>query len=84
MSNVISIQQSLYLVKVDDLTLYKNEEDKRRASFCYKEKYYDLSVTDPNFDNILKDNGQNLEGILCISLGEKFNGYCYKIVATIF
>jgi hypothetical protein len=83
-NNIVSIQQSLYLVKVDHLTLYKNEEDKRRASFCYKEKNYDLSVTDPNFDNILKDNGQNLEGILCISLGENFNGYCYKIVATIF
>lgn len=83
-NNTVSIQQSLYLVKVDDLILYKNEDDKRRASFCYKEKNYDLSVTDPNFDKTLEENSQNLEGILCISLGENFNGYCYKIVATIF
>lgn len=83
-NNADSIQQSLYLVKVDNLTLYKNEEDKRRASFYYKGRNYDLSVTDPNFDNILKDGSQNLKGILCISLGENYNGYCYKIVATIF
>jgi hypothetical protein len=83
-NNIISIQQSLYLVKVDNLTLYKNENDKRRASFCYKGNSYDLSVTDTNFDNILKDNSQNLIGILCISLGENYKGFCYKIVATIF
>jgi hypothetical protein len=86
-NNTLSIQQSLYLVKVDDLRLYNeciNGKDKRRASFCYKENSYDLSVTDTNFDNILKDNSQNLMDILCISLGENYKGFCYKIVATIF
>jgi hypothetical protein len=79
----ISIQQSLYLIIVDNLELYMNTMNKRRASFIYKNVNYDLSVTDPNFDNIL-NNGQNLQNILCVSLGENFNGYCYKIVATIF
>ena len=82
-NNMVSIQQSLYLLKVDNLNLYKNNENKRRASFLYKNLYYDLPVTDPNFDNI-QNNDTNLQGILCVSLGENFNGYCYKIVATIF
>jgi hypothetical protein len=82
-NNTISIKQSLYLVKVDDLQLYKNEDDKRRASFLYNNQNYDLPVTDPNFDNII-NTSPNLQGILCVSLGENFNGYCYKIVATIF
>jgi hypothetical protein len=80
---MVSIQQSLYLLKVDNLNLYKNNENKRRASFLYKNLYYDLPVTDPNFDNI-QNNDTNLQGILCVSLGENFNGYCYKIVANIF
>jgi hypothetical protein len=79
-----SIGQSLYLVKVQGGTLYKNEENKRRVSFSYKEIIYDLSSTDPNFDSLLENSSKNLMGILCISLGENFNGYCYKIVATIF
>jgi hypothetical protein len=83
-NNIVSISQSLYLVKIDVLELYKNEENKRRASFIYKNTSYDLPVTDPDFDTILQNNSQNLESILCISLGENFNGYCYKIVATIF
>lgn len=77
------IPQSLYLVSVDGLNLYKTSEGKRRASFQYNSTDYDLAVTDPKFDDILK--GQNeLVGILCISLGEEYQGYCYKLVATIF
>lgn len=79
----INIEQSLYLVKVENLKLYKNIFDKRRASFIYNEMQYDLSVTDPNFDKWIC-NEERFEEILCISLGENFRGKCYKIVATIF
>lgn len=83
LSDQVTITQSLYLVQVQNLELYKNQRDKRRASFSYEGLNYDLAVTDPNFDRIV-DNNMNIQGILCISLGEEFEGNCYKIVATIF
>lgn len=82
-NNEIVIEQSLYLVKVDNLHLYVNSSSKRRVKFYYNNILYDLPVTDPQFDNILS-NKQQLSGILCLSLGECFNNNCYKIVATIF
>lgn len=83
LKNNVVISQSLYLVKVDKLELYKNKYDKRRANFNYNGIDYDLAVTDPSFDQ--KQSGNvTLEGILCISLGEEYAGSCYKLVATIF
>jgi len=79
----IQIDQSLYLVEVGDLNLYLNRFEKRRASFTYNGIQYDLAVTDPNFDNLVQ-NPAELQNILCISLGEEFEGSCYKLVATIF
>jgi len=70
-NNTVQILQSLYLIKVDNLNLYKNTyNNKRRASFDYNGNNYDLPVTDPNFDNLLQ-NTQH-QSILCVSLGEKF------------
>jgi len=79
----IQIDQSLYLVEVSNLNLYLNNYDKRRASFIYSGNQYDLAVTDPNFDTLIQDSSE-LQSILCISLGEEFEGNCYKLVATIF
>lgn len=79
----VLVSQSLYLVRVSELRLYITENNKRRARFRYNSIPYDLPVTDPNFDLIYQD-GQATNNILCISLGENFNGNCYKIVATIF
>lgn len=81
-SQRMKIDQSLYLIQTDKLRLYKNENDKRRANFIYENINYDFPVTDPNFDRLL-ENSSNLSGILCISLGEKFEGKCYKLVATL-
>ncbi|ELJ8563312.1 hypothetical protein RUK47_002201 [Vibrio cholerae] len=77
------VQQSLYLVQVENLRLYYTNDDKRRASFSYGGILYDLAATDPRFDDIVKDDLPTL-GILCVSLGEEYQGYCYKLVATIF
>lgn len=82
-SGSIVIQQSLYLVKVESLRLYRNEFDKRRASFRYNMQDYDFAVTDPKFDEITQEN-KAVTDILCLSLGENYDGNCYKIVATIF
>lgn len=81
--NRIIIDQSLYLVQVDSLQLYKNKYDKRKAKFIYNSTSYDLPVTDPNFDQKVNEIDDVL-GILCISLGEEYQGSCYKLVATIF
>lgn len=76
------IEQSLYLVKTKNLKLYKQTE-KTRASFEYLNRHYDLPVTDSGFyDNIGGES--KLQGILCVSLGENYDGYCYKIVAGIY
>lgn len=77
------IGQSLYLVSVENLTLYINTYEKRRASFLYRGITYDFAVTDPNFD-IITQNNSTSSRILCISLGEEYDGYCFKLVATIF
>lgn len=79
----VLIQQSLYLVQVESLNLYYTQERKRRASFIYNQIAYDFAVTDPNFDKIIEEN-LSLRSILCISLGEVYNRFCYKLIATIF
>ncbi|MGR5130772.1 dual OB domain-containing protein [Vibrio alfacsensis] len=80
----VQVEQSLYLVQVDNLMLYTAESgSKRKAAFSYNGFDYDLPVTSPNFDDLVyKQDG--LMGILCISLGENFQGNCYKIVAAIY
>jgi len=80
----VNISQSLYLIEVSELKLFKNDHDKRRASFSYQGIEYELPVTDPNFDSILQEGALNLKNILCVSLGEEFNGFCYKIIAAIY
>lgn len=81
-----SIETSLYLVRVSDLSL-EIKGTRRRALFQYAGHQYDLPCTDPHFDDKLaKMNHQN---VLCISLAEPYDPwgcndfYCYKIVATI-
>nr|VFK46147.1 MAG: hypothetical protein BECKTC1821D_GA0114238_102824 [Candidatus Kentron sp. TC] len=84
-SGSIEITQSLYLVRVRDLKLnkYMNAWNKteRRASFSYNGSPYDLAITDPNLDRHLE--APQHQNILCVSLGEEYEGYCYKIVAAI-
>lgn len=83
LSGDIVVEQSLFLIAVNDLNLYKNQYDRRRASFSYRGITYDLAVTDPNFDRIT-ENDEELRGILCVSLGEEYQGSCFKLVATLF
>ena len=76
-NNKIQITQSLYLIKVNDLQVNKQD---RRAIFSFNSTSYNLAITDPKiqyFDNSKKSY------YLVISLGEEFKGYCYKLVASI-
>lgn len=78
----IKINNSLYLIRAEKATPYLNSYGKRRLSFLYNTLNYDLPVTSPNFDNIEKKEYESI--YLCISLGESYEGNCYKIVANIF
>lgn len=84
-SGRVIINQSLFLVKVSQLNLYKNGTH-RRANFVYNGVPYDLAVTCPQFDFFLgAATAVNLgDRIVCISLGESFMDYCYKLIASIF
>jgi len=76
-NNKIQITQSLYLIKVNDL---KVDKQNRRAIFSFNNAFYNLAITDPKiqyFDNSKKSY------YLVISLGEEFKDYCYKLVAAI-
>jgi len=83
----IKIEQSLYLIKVDNILIYWKDRSnlgqnpQRRGIFEYNHVTYDLSLTDPNFREFEEQDLENK--FLCVSLGEKFNGYCYKLIASI-
>ncbi|QCR85934.1 hypothetical protein FEF33_08475 [Moraxella osloensis] len=85
----IVIQNSLFLVQVRNLALFTRDfqgKVRRRATFQYNNIVYDLSVTDPKFDNLMNTNNNYQTAVLCISLGEPapFDNNCYKIIASIF
>lgn len=87
-SKNIIITQSLYLIEVEKIYIYWkdrfeiNQNPQRRAKFKYNNIEYNLALTDPNFENY---TSQYLyKKFLCISLSGEFNGFCYKIIASIF
>ncbi|MCI4032935.1 hypothetical protein MRP04_20970 [Dickeya dianthicola] len=82
-TNSITISQSLYLVRVDNLNLHLDGNNKRRASFTYNNINYDLAVTCRNFDSYVNGNETSV-GIICVSLGELFRDRHWKIVAAIY
>lgn len=81
--NRIHINQSLFLIQTESLSFYIASSGKPRARFCYNNVRYYLPISDPNYHTIVRENTV-LQGILCISLGEEFNGSCYKLVAAIY
>lgn len=84
----VKVSNSLYLIKLKKLELYKELRDgeiKRRAKFLYNHINYDFAVTAREFDDLIRqDQKVTLNNvIICTSLGESYNGYCYKLVASI-
>ena len=84
---------SLYLIRPEDFTILVTDDPygrkKINARFTYREVSYLLSVTDMMIEReyLMKPQGeypQNSKNIyLTISLGEPFNGFCYKLVAAV-
>ena len=87
-SKKIQITQSLYLIAVDKIHIYWkdrtqwNQNPQRRGKFAYNNIEYDLAITDPNFEQY--EEQDLINKFLCISLSGQFNGFCYKIIASIF
>jgi len=90
----MTIKQSLYLVEVSELQLYRRTLNfgriQIRASFYYKGEQYNLSCTDPHFEEHPNWPHCQEEGVLCVSLAGKFAFefaptvyYCYKIAAAL-
>ncbi len=60
---------------------------KLRAGFTYNGVRYRLRITDPVIERtyLAKENGSYRidDAYLCVSLGEPYNDYCYKLVASV-
>ncbi len=68
---------------------FGNAKRKVRGFFIYNNQEYFLSVTDPivKREFLGRPNGEytiDNPKYLCISLGEEFQGYRYKLIATVF
>jgi hypothetical protein len=80
---------SLYLIEVDrlDILAILNEykwKTQLKGRFIYKGLSYTLSITDPWLEGVYPTlNGFVDKPKLCISLGDPFNGYSYKLIAGV-
>ncbi len=82
------INTSLLLIKVKELTILVTEESNRiktRAEFYYNNQRYKLVITDPKMEARyrFKDGCRKSNVYLCVSLGEPFQDFCYKLIAAI-
>ena len=90
------IESSLLLIKVESVILIRENfpanwgtKKKVRVRFTYNNERYNLGLTDPVIESEYQKkkvgnyelNSNNL--YLCISLGEPYYGYCYKLVTSI-
>lgn len=99
LSNRVCIGQeegtSLYLVAVERLRLlvgrkapeYPDSKRAVRGEFVYHGAAYRMDVTDPVIERnyLTKADGQYdiLRPVLCVSLGDPYQGYFYKLVAAV-
>ena len=95
LSDAYSLDNSLRLIRVNDLKLYVSQPGKDfgnnkrsvQGRFQYDGTDYWLRVTDPVYERqyLLQPNGnyQIGESFLTISLGEPFQGDAYKLIAAI-
>jgi hypothetical protein len=89
--NLITIQQSLYLIQVINLKFYINDYNSHRACFQYGCNTYDLGATmNPSIFQDIVNGVRGYNNILTVSLaGPFFNSYSnqyehYKLVAAVF
>lgn len=99
LNNRVAIGQedgaSLYLVAVERLRLlvgrkapeYPDSKRAVRGEFSYRGATYRMDVTDPVIERnyLAKTDGQYdvQNPVLCVSLGDPYQGYFYKLVAAV-
>ena len=86
-------EPTIYLIRPNDIALVVNDDldgrKKVRARFAYRDTHYLLSVTDPVIERtyLMKEPGEYplnaKDTYLTVSMGEPFNGYCYKLAAAV-
>lgn len=86
---------SLYLVSAERLRLlvgrkapeYPDSKRAVRGEFVYRGATYRMDVTDPVVERnfLARDDGQYdiSSPVLCISLGDPYQGYFYKLIAAV-
>lgn len=84
---------SLALIRISEICFsvgkLQNQRRGVRAAFRYRERSYNLKLTDPVIEAKLFERGNGdhdfrLDVLLCISLTEPFiDGHCYKLVASV-
>jgi hypothetical protein len=80
------IDQSLYLIRVDGVVLSKSWRYRSiDGMFRYGRTDYRLRVTDPTTEDAFFRGAIDRLGpsLLTVSLGEPWNGYCYKFIAGV-
>lgn len=90
-SEADSLASSLVLIEPEQLVICVERGLKKlqvRATFRFRGKRYKLTVTDPDIErSYLKqgegDYGYEQPAVACVSIGELFEGYRYKLVASI-
>lgn len=88
---------SLYLVRPANLRVvvsttgaeFNNPKKQMRALFTIGMTPYNLKVTDPRYTGRMPQCAEGVEyslkdAILCVSIGEPWNGFHYKLIAAIF
>ena len=88
--------QSLTVVEPQDPTFsIKKEKDQPRVTFHFDGTEYNMPITDPQWRNAVENGSvdqlptadqvdDDKELLFTISLGEEYEGFCYKLVASIF
>lgn len=87
------LANSLVLIEPQQLTIaiipgYKRGQLQTRAEFCVAGVTYCLSVTDPAIEDMYRPYRPGRyacqqRSVACISIGEPFDDFCYKLMASI-
>ena len=84
------LSSSLLLIRPSSLCVQvapERQGRKVRVEFTYHQQRYRLALTDPLVEQHYLRGGDGRFPLdnryLCVSLGEPFNGHCYKLVASI-
>ncbi|CCF85218.1 DUF488 domain-containing protein [Nitrolancea hollandica] len=82
-------KQSLYLLDLDECNIKRDARGGYRLHFTYNGTDYSLKITDPLFEpqfearTVGRSEGPMKKVVVCVSLGVLYEGYHYKLVASV-